>query len=134
MEDQSSILSKITLWFEKLSALPKAIISIIAIVGTFSGYMTIHDKKVINRYDERNEQLQVKNQVTQILKFQLRDSVLKIADNRKIDSLIGVFGTGMQSIDALKRSNENLKAYLIKNAVTKQDVLEVVRIFDEKKN
>jgi len=137
MNEKTSILNKIIAWFEKLSTLTKAIISIGTVVTVFSGYMAVHDKKVINRYEEIVEQESVKNQLKEVeeqlgyvIRFQIRDSIRTRRDNekynQKIDSLTRITGT-------LINVNSNLKEYMIETVPTKQEVLRIVKIFENKK-
>ena len=131
------MIDRIKIWFEGLSAFTKVLTSVIAIVGTFTIYMARHDKKVINRYEEIVEQESVKNQLKDVeeqlgyvIRFQIRDSIRTRRDNekynQKIDSLTRITGT-------LINVNSNLKEYMIETVPTKQEVLRIVKIFENKK-
>jgi hypothetical protein len=128
------MIEKITIWFDKLSSLSKAVISVIAVFTAVSGYMTLHDKKVIERYESVNEQAETRIILNRIVRGQERDSIYRMEAQRRDDSMRVGLSLIRAEVSGLKTSNTNLKLWLIENASTKDDVLNILNIFiDEKK-
>jgi len=121
MDEKISLVKSLTDWFERLAALPKAIISIVAIAGTISGYMALHDKKVVDRvvdmYEAKDNWEQVKAKLNDIEDKMVIKSELKIfADsideyNARIEDKVNEV---IKSQNALRESHVKLVDLQIK--------------------
>jgi len=127
---------KIKVWFDQLGSLTKMALTVGSAVGIITGYLTIHDNKVISRYDKANEQKEIKVDLKKIMDAQARDTIARIINNKRvgqqIDSLIAVINGLTESVTTLKSTNNNLENWLINNASTKDDVLNIIDIFKKK--
>jgi hypothetical protein len=118
---------------------PLSYISFIILILTFvynlgGGVAKRDDNSVIIK----NQVQQVQNQMSTIILFQQRDSVhfydWKVKEERKIDSVITVFGVGIKQIKHMSVSQDSLKAYFIRKAVTKQDMKDIYNIWNKNDN
>lgn len=127
------MLEKITIWFDKLSTSVKALISIGTAVTVISGFLALHDAKVIKGYkDELSKQTAVSS-LRSLQMYQIRDSIGKRQIIFRIDSLINITSSLSSDINSRKEVDENLKKWFIENAATKADILRIIEVFNEKK-
>lgn len=137
MADEPKIESGKTLW-----ALIKSNLGTIIIIGGLVvNALMINGKKAVSSYKDEVLKADLIKKVSDVIDFQLRDSAhfykWKAKEERKIDSLVKIFGTGMNTIRHISVSQDSLKEYMIRRAVTKQDMKEIYNIWNndvEKKN
>lgn len=89
---------------------------------------------------KNNHNLDIEKQVVSIANFQKRDSISSGAQNskvnKKIDSLFTVTDLVSKDVKRIKVSQDSLRSYFIRKAATKQDMKDIMNIFDisQKKN
>lgn len=123
---------KFKIWIEGMGTIAKTIASFASLVSLLIGGIMIHDANVIKRYNEEQEK-RIKDQTNQYTAI-------------KIDTLTNVFNRYMgtqkefnvmasEQLESVINKQDKLKAYLINNAPTKDELKEIIKVFeDEKKN
>jgi hypothetical protein len=89
---------------------------------------------------KNNHNLDIEKQVVSIASFQKRDSISRRIQNskvnKKIDSLFTMTDLVSKDMKKIKVSQDSLRAYFIRKAVTKDDMKDIMNVFDfvQKKN
>jgi hypothetical protein len=118
-------------WIMKLSTAAKVIMSIVGLLSFLIGALAWHASFTIKRYNERQEQVATTEDINL-----LKDGFKVVVDSLSVfSSELRSTNNRLQGIDdnirQLNTTNTNLKNYMMRTAATKEDVLDVIQIWNE---
>jgi regulator of replication initiation timing len=95
------------------------------------GTMVAYNKWIIDRYDERVQSVETVKEFRQLQ--QSFDTVIDSLSNlsEEVRSIKPHLNSVDTRIDRLIISNENLREYLLNRALDKDEVLEIIKIWDD---
>jgi len=125
---------KIFTWIKSLASWLKAVLVFISFGAVVSSTLLVYKTKVLNGY---KEELKREQQTNDLRETQEKlDTVIRSLDilSGEVNSFYPQLEITNSKVDYLVRSNENLKNYMILHALDKDGMLEVLDIWDVKKN
>ena len=126
--------SKIFTWIKNLASWLKVVLIFISFGAVVSSTLLVYKTKVLNGY---KEELKREQQTNDLRETQEKlDTVIRSLDilSSEVNSFYPQLEITNSKVDYLVRSNENLKNYMILHALDKDGMLEVLDIWDIKKN
>jgi len=126
--------SKIFTWIKSLASWLKVVLIFISFGAVVSSTLLVYKTKVLNGY---KEELKREQQTNDLRETQEKlDTVIRSLDilSGEVNSFYPQLEITNSKVDYLVRSNENLKNYMILHALDKDGMLEVLDIWDVKKN
>jgi len=126
--------SKIFTWIKSLASWLKVVLIFISFGAVVSSTLLVYKTKVLNGY---KEELKMEQQTNDLRETQEKlDTVIRSLDilSGEVNSFYPQLEITNSKVDYLVRSNENLKNYMILHALDKDGMLEVLDIWDVKKN
>jgi len=126
--------SKIYTWIKSLASWLKVMLVFISFGAVVSSTLLVYKTKVLNGY---KEELKREQQTNDLRETQEKlDTVIRSLDilSGEVNSFYPQLEITNSKVDYLVRSNENLKNYMILHALDKDGMLEVLDIWDIKKN
>ena len=125
-------------WFKGLATWVKTIITIIGIITSIAGGIAVYNNWIINRH-EANQNLEIQSQEFKELQqnFDLViDSIGSLSRQvRVVDSKVEKAADEFRATsNYLLKSDENLKNFLLDHAVSTEEILEIIEIWEIKKN
>jgi len=126
--------SKIYTWIKSLASWLKVMLVFISFGAVVSSTLLVYKTKVLNGY---KEELKREQQTNDLRETQEKlDTVIRSLDilSSEVNSFYPQLEITNSKVDYLVRSNENLKNYMILHALDKDGMLEVLDIWDVKKN
>jgi len=126
--------SKIFTWIKSLASWLKVVLIFISFGAVVSSTLLVYKTKVLNGY---KEELKREQQTNDLRETQEKlDTVIRSLDilSSEVNSFYPQLEITNSKVDYLVRSNENLKNYMILHALDKDGMLEVLDIWDVKKN
>jgi len=126
--------SKIYTWIKSLASWLKVMLVFISFGAVVSSTLLVYKTKVLNGY---KEELKREQQTNDLRETQEKlDTVIRSLDilSGEVNSFYPQLEITNSKVDYLVRSNENLKNYMILHALDKDGMLEVLDIWDVKKN
>ena len=126
--------SKIYTWIKSLASWLKVMLVFISFGAVVSSTLLVYKTKVLNGY---KEELKREQQTNDLRETQEKlDTVIRSLDilSSEVNSFYPQLEITNSKVDYLVRSNENLKNYMILHALDKDGMLEVLDIWDIKKN
>ena len=125
---------KIFTWIKSLASWLKVMLVFISFGAVVSSTLLVYKTKVLNGY---KEELKREQQTNDLRETQEKlDTVIRSLDilSSEVNSFYPQLEITNSKVDYLVRSNENLKNYMILHALDKDGMLEVLDIWDIKKN
>jgi len=125
---------KIFTWIKSLASWLKVVLIFISFGAVVSSTLLVYKTKVLNGY---KEELKREQQTNDLRETQEKlDTVIRSLDilSSEVNSFYPQLEITNSKVDYLVRSNENLKNYMILHALDKDGMLEVLDIWDVKKN
>jgi len=125
---------KIYTWIKSLASWLKVVLIFISFGAVVSSTLLVYKTKVLNGY---KEELKREQQANDLRETQEKlDTVIRSLDilSSEVNSFYPQLEITNSKVDYLVRSNENLKNYMILHALDKDGMLEVLDIWDVKKN
>jgi len=125
---------KIYTWIKSLASWLKVVLIFISFGAVVSSTLLVYKTKVLNGY---KEELKREQQTNDLRETQEKlDTVIRSLDilSGEVNSFYPQLEITNSKVDYLVRSNENLKNYMILHALDKDGMLEVLDIWDVKKN
>jgi len=125
---------KIFTWIKSLASWLKVVLIFISFGAVVSSTLLVYKTKVLNGY---KEELRKEQQTNDLRETQEKlDTVIRSLDilSGEVNSFYPQLEITNSKVDYLVRSNENLKNYMILHALDKDGMLEVLDIWDVKKN
>ena len=125
---------KIFTWIKSLASWLKVVLIFISFGAVVSSTLLVYKTKVLNGY---KEELKREQQTNDLRETQEKlDTVIRSLDilSGEVNSFYPQLEITNSKVDYLVRSNENLKNYMILHALDKDGMLEVLDIWDVKKN
>jgi methyl-accepting chemotaxis protein len=121
-------------WFKKMTVWAKTATVIAGTVVSVAGGIAVYNNWIIGRH-EANQDLEMQSQEFKELQqnFDLViDSIGSLSRQvRVVDSKVDRVNT---KADYLLKSDDNLKQFMLDHAVSTEEVLEIIEIWDIKKN
>ena len=118
-------------WIMKLSTAAKVIMKIVGLLSFLIGALAWHANFTIKRYNERQEQVATTEDINL-----LKDGLRVVVDSLSaFSSELRATNSRLQGIEDNMRqfntTNTNLKNYMMRTAATKEDVLDVIQIWND---
>jgi methyl-accepting chemotaxis protein len=121
-------------WFKKMTVWAKTATVIAGTVVSVAGGIAVYNNWIIGRH-EANEDMEMQSQEFRELQqnFDLvMDSIGSLSRQvRVVDTKVDRVNT---KADYLLKSDDNLKQFMLDHAVSTEEVLEIIEIWDIKKN
>jgi methyl-accepting chemotaxis protein len=121
-------------WFKKMTTWAKTATVIAGTVVSVAGGIAVYNNWIIGRH-EANEDMEMQSQEFRELQqnFDLvMDSIGSLSRQvRVVDTKVDRVNT---KADYLLKSDDNLKQFMLDHAVSTEEVLEIIEIWDIKKN
>ena len=112
-----------------LTSIPGLVSTGLFLIGAVSWY----NAQVIKGYNKKQAKERLEVNVERLIVYQKADSLAKVKQEKRIDSLINIFDIVRGEIGNIKTVQGNLQTYMANKVATKAGLQEVINVFNAEK-